>query len=88
MNYALGWLRQVENQYLVAPPEVARTFPPTLQDLLGYALHGRIVGEWALEDPRVALLGRPRDDVVEADRRAGASADLGTLSGYRERASG
>ena len=85
MNYGLGWLRQVENQYLVAPPEIARSFSPALQDLLGYAVHGRIVGEYALEDPRVALLGRSPGEVANADRKAGAAAELSTLSGYRKR---
>ena len=82
LDYALGWLRQVENQYLIAAPDLARTFSPELQDLLGYAVHGRIVGECDLADPRVSLLGRDEADVQRADREAGASADDSTLSGY------
>jgi hypothetical protein len=34
LTYALGWLRQEENQYLSCPPEIARTLPVALQDLL------------------------------------------------------
>jgi ectoine hydroxylase-related dioxygenase (phytanoyl-CoA dioxygenase family) len=37
--YALGWLRQYENQVLACPPEVARTLPADVARLLGYALH-------------------------------------------------
>lgn len=43
ITYALGWLRQEENQYLSCPPEIARTLPPELQELLGYA-----TGQYAL----------------------------------------
>lgn len=82
MNYSLGWLRQVENQYLVAPPDVARSYSPALQELLGYAVHGRIVGEWALTDPRVSLLGRSADEVAELDRQSQTTAKMTTLSGY------
>ncbi|MBU2135026.1 MAG: phytanoyl-CoA dioxygenase family protein [Alphaproteobacteria bacterium] len=44
LTYALGWLRQEENQYLACPPEIARTLSPELQDLLGYALGGYALG--------------------------------------------
>jgi len=43
ITYALGWLRQEENQYLSCPPEIARTLDPELQELIGYA-----VGQYAL----------------------------------------
>jgi ectoine hydroxylase-related dioxygenase (phytanoyl-CoA dioxygenase family) len=43
ITYALGWLRQEENQYLSCPPEIARTLAPELQELLGYAM-----GQYAL----------------------------------------
>ncbi len=44
ITYALGWLRQEENQYLSCPPEIARTLPPELQSLLGYDLGGYALG--------------------------------------------
>lgn len=44
LTYALGWLRQEENQYLACPPDIARTLTPQLQDLLGYALGGYALG--------------------------------------------
>lgn len=43
LTYALGWLRQEENQYLSTPPELAREYSPELQDMLGYAM-----GQYAL----------------------------------------
>ncbi len=39
LSYSLGWLRQEENQYLDVPPELARTLPKELRDLVGYKLH-------------------------------------------------
>ena len=43
ITYALGWLRQEENQYLSTPPELAREFDRELQALIGYAM-----GQFAL----------------------------------------
>jgi hypothetical protein len=44
LTYALGWLRQEENQYLACPPEIAKTLSAELQDLMGYALGGYALG--------------------------------------------
>lgn len=44
LTYALGWLRQEENQYLACPPEIARSLDPDLQDLIGYTLGGYALG--------------------------------------------
>ncbi len=43
ITYALGWLRQEENQYLSTPPELARELEPRLQELIGYSM-----GQYAL----------------------------------------
>jgi hypothetical protein len=70
LTYALGWLRQEENQYLACPPEIARTLPPDLQDLLGYTLGSYALGYYSPplppgEGPEVVgpeyALGRHRD---------------------------
>lgn len=82
INYALGWLRQTENQVLAAPPELARTLPPRLQDLLGYSVHGRILGEVGLEDPRIAVLAQSAESVASYERETGHTFDRSTLSGY------
>lgn len=44
LTYALGWLRQEENQYLSCPPEIARELPEPLQRLLGYAMGSYALG--------------------------------------------
>ncbi|MFN3511525.1 MAG: phytanoyl-CoA dioxygenase family protein [Phenylobacterium sp.] len=44
ITYALGWLRQEENQYLSCPPEIAATLEPELQALLGYAMGSYALG--------------------------------------------
>lgn len=44
ITYALGWLRQEENQYLSCPPEIAKDFDPELQALLGYAMGSYALG--------------------------------------------
>ncbi len=38
LDYALGWVRQEENQYLSCPPEIAKHFEPEVRDLLGYTM--------------------------------------------------
>jgi len=43
ITYSLGWLRQEENQYLSTPPELAKSLPRELQELLGYSM-----GQYAL----------------------------------------
>jgi ectoine hydroxylase-related dioxygenase (phytanoyl-CoA dioxygenase family) len=59
-GYCLGWLRQLENQYLAVPPALARTLSPELQRLLGYRAHG-FLGSFENQDPSVAL----RDEVPD-----------------------
>ena len=43
ITYALGWLRQEENQYLSTPPHLASALNPELQRLIGYTM-----GQYAL----------------------------------------
>lgn len=70
ITYALGWLRQEENQYLSCPPEIARTLPPALQDLIGYTVGSYALGYYTPplppgEGPEVVgpefALGREKD---------------------------
>ncbi len=44
ITYALGWLRQEENQYLSCPPQIAKDFDPALRELLGYAMGSYALG--------------------------------------------
>jgi hypothetical protein len=43
-KYSLGQLRQEENQFLIAPPEVARTLSPELRGLIGYRVGSPYLG--------------------------------------------
>jgi ectoine hydroxylase-related dioxygenase (phytanoyl-CoA dioxygenase family) len=44
ITYALGWLRQEENQYLSCPPEIAKDLDPALQALIGYSMGSYALG--------------------------------------------
>lgn len=44
ITYALGWLRQEENQYLSCPPAIARTLEPELAALIGYSMGNYALG--------------------------------------------
>ena len=58
-GYCLGWLRGEINQQLVWPPEVAKSFSPRLQKLIGYRLENHFIGGLELgQDPSILL----RDD--------------------------
>jgi len=58
VDFICSWLRQMENQYLSCPPEIARTLPPDLLKLMGYQITpkgaGR-VGDWI--DPLSFVMG-------------------------------
>jgi ectoine hydroxylase-related dioxygenase (phytanoyl-CoA dioxygenase family) len=43
-KYSLGHLRQEENQFLIAPPDVARTLAPELRALIGYKVGAPYLG--------------------------------------------
>ncbi len=62
-TYNLGWLRQQENQYLFAPPELARTFDPRMARLIGYETHVPYLGQVHIEKDLYTLLepGGERD---------------------------
>jgi ectoine hydroxylase-related dioxygenase (phytanoyl-CoA dioxygenase family) len=42
--FARGWLRQLENQYLAVPRDVAASLPQRLQRLIGYDVHPPFIG--------------------------------------------
>ncbi|MEM8769094.1 MAG: phytanoyl-CoA dioxygenase family protein [Pseudomonadota bacterium] len=47
VDYCLDWLRQEENQYLSCPPEIARTLPQELTELMGYTAGGIALGYYS-----------------------------------------
>jgi ectoine hydroxylase-related dioxygenase (phytanoyl-CoA dioxygenase family) len=61
ITYAVGWVRQEENQYLACPPEIARTLDDDLLEMMGYregAFALGYVGDQ--EDPLAVLRGESR----------------------------
>ncbi|HEY0300242.1 MAG TPA: phytanoyl-CoA dioxygenase family protein [Rhizomicrobium sp.] len=57
VGYSLGWLKPLEAQMLVYPPEVARNFPPDLAALVGYRQHRPNVGNYEGQCPSILLRG-------------------------------
>jgi ectoine hydroxylase-related dioxygenase (phytanoyl-CoA dioxygenase family) len=58
ITYAVGWLRQEENQYLSVPADVARELPDDLLRLMGYAPGAYALGYVDdLRDPIAVLRG-------------------------------
>ena len=68
-DYVLGWLRQEENQYLSAPPEVASTFSERMQRLAGYQMGAYALGYYG--DVLNPL------DLVRPDRERGGGHTFG-----------
>ncbi len=61
ITYAVGWVRQEENQYLACPPEIARTLDDDLLKMMGYqegAFALGYVGDQ--QDPLAVLRGEHR----------------------------
>lgn len=52
-SYSLGWLKQYENAFLAYPPDIARQFPKSIRDLLGYRIHRPNLGGYEGQDPSV-----------------------------------
>ena len=68
ITYAVGWVRQEENQYLACPPELARTLDDDLLQMMGYregAFALGYVGDQ--QDPLSHLRGEHRRKQTIAD---------------------
>ncbi len=79
LHYALGWLRQVENQYLVLPPEQAKTLPAKLQRLIGYDYGGPFLGLVNGGDPHQLLGDGPATGARTTDELEAAHARIRPL---------
>lgn len=78
ITYAVGWVRQEENQYLACPPEVARTLDDDLLKMMGYqegAFALGYVGDQV--DPLAALRGESSKKKTIAEHGA-------TSAGHRD----
>lgn len=82
ITYALGWLRQEENQYLSCPPGLAKELPKALQDLAGYSMGQYALGYYSPpgnpgEHPELVSPGYALGQEVQAS----SFGDLGTALG-------
>jgi ectoine hydroxylase-related dioxygenase (phytanoyl-CoA dioxygenase family) len=66
LSYCLGWLRQSENQYFSAPPEIARYFGSELQQMLGYSVQRPNLGMYEGAEPNI-LFGEQREKIITRD---------------------
>jgi ectoine hydroxylase-related dioxygenase (phytanoyl-CoA dioxygenase family) len=55
LEYVVGWLRAQETHVLAVPPEVVRTLPERLQELLGYNIYPPFLGYVDGRHPRRTL---------------------------------
>jgi len=75
ITYAVGWVRQEENQYLACPPEIARDLDDDLLRLMGYRQGAFALGYVGDQtDPLAALRGRA-DKVATVGEYAEGSAN-------------
>jgi ectoine hydroxylase-related dioxygenase (phytanoyl-CoA dioxygenase family) len=56
MNYCAGYIRQQENQQLGIPPELVKTFPRRLQELVGYSVYNGLIGHIDKQHPAKVVL--------------------------------
>jgi ectoine hydroxylase-related dioxygenase (phytanoyl-CoA dioxygenase family) len=55
LEYCAGWIRAQENHVIGVPPEVVRTLPARLQELLGYNVYPPFIGNVDGRHPRKYL---------------------------------
>ena len=68
ITYAVGWVRQEENQYLACPPDIARTLDDELLRMMGYQQGAFALGYVGdQQDPLSLLRGEHRKVKVIAD---------------------
>lgn len=83
--YALGWLRQEENQYLAVRPEVAATLPDEALKLMGYRRHGFSLGNAVDRSEPLGVLreGISRPGYIDLGSSE-QTADLGPFAAFKE----
>lgn len=60
LTYAVGWVRQEENQYLSCPAEIARDLPEDLLKLMGYDCGAFALGYVRAFEHPLTVLGRAK----------------------------
>jgi len=68
--YSLSWLKQYENQYLAYPPEIAKTFPRALAELVGYRQLPPNLNNFEARSPMTLLEEGPSDQLGAVDALA------------------
>jgi ectoine hydroxylase-related dioxygenase (phytanoyl-CoA dioxygenase family) len=71
MNYCAGYVRQQENQQLGLPAELVRSFPPRLQELVGYGVYSGLIGHIDKQRPADLLAGDRLPNSMVWDRAGG-----------------
>lgn len=67
IGYSLGWLKPYENNWLAYPPDVARSFPKELVELVGYVQHRPNLGNYEGQCPSILLSGDVPDFIQAVD---------------------
>ena len=79
ITYAVGWVRQEENQFLACPPDIARTLDDDVLKMMGYAEGAFALGYVGDQlDPLSVLRGNPRrkESIAEHGESSSAHADF------------
>ncbi len=63
ITYAVGWVRQEENQFLACPPEIARTLDDELLKVMGYQQGAFALGYVGDQQDPLAVLRGTADKV-------------------------
>lgn len=67
ISYSLGWLKPYENQWLVYPPAVAKTFDRSLSELIGYVQHRPNLGNYEGQCPSVLFEEERQQNLAATD---------------------
>ncbi len=86
LHYCAGWVRPQENHVLAVPKEIMRDLDPRLQELLGYNVHGNLIGNVDGRHPRKFLIDHRRVlNGVLADPASGPAGDgAGDVVEYKD----
>jgi ectoine hydroxylase-related dioxygenase (phytanoyl-CoA dioxygenase family) len=63
-NYCAGFIRQQENQQLGLAPDLVTTFPPRLQELVGYGIYRGLIGHIDKRTPADVVLDAGADPML------------------------
>lgn len=86
ITYAVGWVRQEENQYLTTPIEIAQTLPEDLLKVMGYQLGCFAMGYVGdAEDPMSVVRSDLPRTVMNTDIMAKQAQQVGSAAIFMDR---